>query len=311
MSVVGSRVRRVLLVAVVVLALALAGWRLAAESAAVRAAASRLSVGWVSLAALACLASLAVRLQAWRGTMAALGVRLPLRPAARVFFVGQLGKYVPGSVWPALVQAELAAPYGWSRATVGTASVLALGLGLPGGLLVGSLAAPALLSGGAAGYLVVFLALPLALLALWPPVLNRGLAWVLRRLRQPPPGRLAGRTVAQVAGLSALADVLLGLHAAALAYDLGATGARLIPVAVGAYVLALVAGLLAVPVPAGAGVRELVLVAALSPVLPVADALVLAVVSRVLLTLADLLVAGLGVLSAGRSARVASSSGAR
>ena len=32
----------------------------------------------------------------WRGTLAALGSRLPVRTGARLFFVGQLGKYLPG-----------------------------------------------------------------------------------------------------------------------------------------------------------------------------------------------------------------------
>ena len=58
----------------------------------------------------------------------------------------------------------------------------------------------------------------------------------------------------------------------------------LLPLAVGAFSLASVAGLLALPVPAGAGVREAVLVVALSPVLPVGQALLLALVSRALLT---------------------------
>ena len=36
----------------------------------------------------------------WRGTLAVLGNRLPIRPGARLFFVTQLGKYLPGAVWP-------------------------------------------------------------------------------------------------------------------------------------------------------------------------------------------------------------------
>ena len=37
-------------------------------------------------------------------------------------FLGQLGKYVPGSVWPVLAQMELGAGYGLSRASVGEPS---------------------------------------------------------------------------------------------------------------------------------------------------------------------------------------------
>lgn len=289
----GVAVRRGALAALLVAGLALAVWSLAGQAGAVRAAGRDLSAGYVAAAAVATLASLAVSLLTWRGTLAGLGVQLPLRPAAQIFFVGQLGKYLPGSVWPVMAQMELGVAHGLSRTSVGTASLLALAVGVPGALLIGLLAVPALLSAGTGAYAMVFLVLPLAVVALWPPVLNALLARALRLLRRPPlTVRLTGRAVARVALLSGLANVLLGAQAALLALDLGAQGPSVLPVAIGAFTLANVAGLLALPVPAGAGVREVVLVAGLSPVLPLPTAVVLAVVSRALLTAADLAVAG-------------------
>jgi hypothetical protein len=88
--------------------------------------------------------------------------------------------------------------------------------------------------------------------------------------------------------LAAGSHLLLGVQAWLLARDLGAEGSAVLPLAVGAFALASVAGLLALPVPAGAVVREAVLVVALSPVLPIGSALLLALVSRVLLTVGDL-----------------------
>ncbi len=41
-----------------------------------------------------------------------LGSPLPPAGSLRVFFLGQLGKYVPGSVWPAVAQMELGRDYG-------------------------------------------------------------------------------------------------------------------------------------------------------------------------------------------------------
>ena len=187
---------------------------------------------------------------------------------------------------------ELGATYGLSRTAVGTASLLQLAIGVPGALLIGALAVPALLSAGAGSYALLLLALPLAVLVLCPPVLGPLLDTALRLLRRPPLAqRLRGRTIVAVALLSGAANLLLGLQAYLLARDLGASGSGLLPLVVGAYVLATVAGLLALPVPAGAGVREAVLVAALSPVLPLGQALVLALVSRAVLTAADLAVA--------------------
>ena len=108
-------------------------------------------------------------------------------------------------------------------------------------------------------------------------------------MRRPPlPQPIAGRAVLRVAGWSAGSHLLLGLQAWFLALDLGAAGPAVLPLAVGGFALASVAGLLALPVPAGAVVREAAIVVALSPVLPRGSALLLALLSRVLLTVGDL-----------------------
>jgi uncharacterized membrane protein YbhN (UPF0104 family) len=51
-------------------------------------------------------------------------------------------------------------------------------------------------------------------------------------------------------------------------------------------------------VPAGAGIREAVLVLGLAPYLPAGGALVVALLSRVVATIVDVSLAGLGVLMA-------------
>jgi hypothetical protein len=160
---------------------------------------------------------------------------------------------------------------------------------------------PALLSADGSAYLLLFLALPVAVVALSPWVLNPLLSRALRLARRPPlPQPVGGRAVLRVAGWSAGSHLLLGLQAWFLALDLGAEGPAVLPLAVGGFALASVAGLLAVPVPAGAVVRESVIVLALTPVLPLGSALLLALVSRVLLTVGDLAAA---TSAAGRSGR--------
>jgi uncharacterized membrane protein YbhN (UPF0104 family) len=80
--------------------------------------------------------------------------------------------------------------------------------------------------------------------------------------------------------------------------------ARGLALAVGGYALAWVVGFLVVVVPAGAGARELVLVAVLAGTLPHAAVLLVVLVSRVLVTLVDLLFAGLGMLVVRRRGRL-------
>ena len=292
-------VRRAALGLLLVLGVVLAVRQLSGQAGEVGAGLADLSAGPVLAAFAATFASLGLSLLTWRATLAGLGTQVPLRPAAQIFFLGQLGKYVPGSVWPVLAQMELGAAHGLSRTVVGTAGLLQLAIGVPGALLLGALAVPALLSAGSGAYALLLLALPLALVALWPPVLGPLLDRALRLVRRPPlDQRLSLPAVVRVAALSGAANVVLGLQAWFLARDLEASDPYLLPIVVGAFVLATVAGLLALPVPAGAGVREAVLVAALSPVLPIERALLLALVSRVVLTVADLAVAGLAARGA-------------
>ena len=74
--------------------------------------------------------------------------------------------------------------------------------------------------------------------------------------------------------------------------------------AIGGMALAWAVGLIFIPAPAGAGVREAVLVATFAPQIGGPEALVVALASRVLLLLADVALAGLGALA--RSARARS-----
>ena len=48
-------------------------------------------------------------LMGWRVLLEDLGTHLPAAPASSVFLVGQLGKYLPGSVWTVVAQAEMGA----------------------------------------------------------------------------------------------------------------------------------------------------------------------------------------------------------
>ncbi|UUZ59991.1 flippase-like domain-containing protein [Nocardioides sp. B-3] len=75
----------------------------------------------------------------WRNLLAGLGSPVPLRDAGAVFFVGQLGKYVPGSVWSFAVQAQLGRRHGVPARSSVTASALFLLLHTFSGLVLGGL----------------------------------------------------------------------------------------------------------------------------------------------------------------------------
>src|ERR1700677_2622005 len=71
------------------------------------AALARLHWYSVTLSLAAATAGAWCMMLAWRAVLADLGSPLPLGRAARVRFVGQLGKYVPGAVWALAAHIEL------------------------------------------------------------------------------------------------------------------------------------------------------------------------------------------------------------
>jgi glycosyltransferase 2 family protein len=241
-------------------------------------------------AMLSVLIAMFASMQVWRLLLAALGSPLSVSPVTRIVFVGQLGKYVPGSVWPVLAQMELSSVYGVPRHRSATASVLSPLITISCGLLAAVLTLPFVVGSGA--YLWTLAAAPLLLACLCPKVLNSGMTRLLRLTRRPPLEQpLALRTIAACAAWSIGSWACYGMQIWLLADRLGAHGSAAGLRAIGGFALAWSAGFLAVFVPAGAGVREVLLVAVLAPVTGADGAIAMALASRMLTTAGDLLAA--------------------
>lgn len=274
----------------------------ALERDAVGAALRQTSWGPVLLAVGLSMVTVLFAALSWRSVSAGLGSPLGVRDASVVYLVGQVGKYLPGGVWNLVASAELGRDRGIERRrTVGTMLLAALVSAVVGGLLV-LLTLPG--TGGTPleerGWLA-WLA-PLVVVAVLPVVLNRLLAVLLRLTRQAPvPERIGGAAVL-VSALWALASwVAVGLQVLVLAVSVGGDlGMPLLRLSVGGYALAWIVGFVLVFLPAGVGAREAVLALVLAPALGTGGALVVVLLSRVLLTVADLGAAGLALLLAGR-----------
>lgn len=284
-----------------VAAVALAGWALVAERSGVSQAAQRLS--WPALvAALAVTVfSTAAAGMLWWEVLADLGSRLPLPTGAKIFFIGQLGKYLPGSVWTVVMQAELGADAGLPRRRTATAGVVFMLVALVSSLLVvlGCLPFADVVPDGFMW--AVLLVVPLVLV-LHPKVLVPGINRLLTLVGREPlerattaSGTLRATAWAVVSWCGAGTQVLV------LALALGAPRtAGTVLLAIGGYALAWAVGFVVIIAPAGAGPREVVLVAVLSPVLDRPELLVLVLASRVLFTVADLVTAGAALVAARR-----------
>jgi hypothetical protein len=207
-----------------------------------------------------------------------------------------LGKYLPGSVWPVLAQMELGNAYRVPRHRSAAASVLTMVVSLLTGLLAALATLPFV--AGATAYLWAFAITPVLLACLHPRVLNAVVGRLLRLTRRPPLELpLTGRAMAAALAWSWASWVLYGLQIWLLATRLGAPPGRTVLLAVGGFAFAWSVGFLVVLAPAGAGVRDVLLIATLSPVLGTSRATAVALMSRALMTAGDLLTAALAAAS--------------
>ena len=287
-----------------VLCLALAGAALAAEWQQAAAAVRRLGPAVLVLGLVLSVANVLLAGTAWRSALADLGSTLPLLPAGRVFLIGQLGKYVPGSVLQVVAQAELGHDYGVPRRRTASALAVQMILSVTTALLLVLVAAPFASGAAARRFGWAVLLAPLLLVLLHPRVLNPVMNAVLTRVgREQLEHRTSLAGTLRAGGWAALSWLAAGAQVAVLALALGApVSGRTVALAVGGYSLAWAVGFLVVVAPAGAGAREAALAAVMSPVLDRGGLVVLVLVSRLLLTVADLALAGAAVAVTGRRA---------
>jgi glycosyltransferase 2 family protein len=247
----------------------------------------------------AAVAATFVTMQVWRVLLAGLGSLLPVPVAARIWFLGQLGKYLPGSVWPVLAQMEMASTHNVPRRRSGTAWFLTMVVTLLTGLLSALVTLP--FTGGSAPYLWAFAAAPVLLACLHPRVLNDLLERLLRVARRPPLEHpLTTRPLLTALAWGFGTWICFGLQMWLLIDRLGVSPGHGILLAVGSFAFAWSVGFIIVFAPAGAGAREVVLVALLSPALGASGATAVALVSRLLTTVSDLLAAAVAATFARR-----------
>lgn len=253
---------RIVGIAVAIVAVVLCVRALVSEWSTVRPALRHMKA-WPAIVALLCSA----------GSMAGLGLlwwrclHLFGSPARAVdavswYFGGELGKYLPGGIWQVLGRGELAQRKGGiSRGSAYATTLISYGAMSVGAALVCGVLAPFAAQGGASlgWWWAMFALVPVGLLAIHPVVFDRILA-TARRLthnRLDLPTQSWGGMIRLVAW-SMPTWFLLGLAAVLSCESLGfhQHPARVAFAAVAAWII----GFLAVPVPAGAGIRELVFI---------------------------------------------------
>lgn len=218
-------------------------------------------LGWIVAALVLAVAAMVAIAVVWRSVFALLGVRARVDRVIAWYFVGELGKYLPGGVWPVLGRGELARRGGVPRVRAYASVGLSLVLLYLTAMFVAVAFLPFALAGsGADGWMLILAALPVGVLALHHAVLERFVAFATRISGREIDVRIPRWGESLTVILHYVPSWLLvgaSTWAVARALDPNASFARVVFAAV----LSWIAGFLAVPVPAGAGVREAVIVA--------------------------------------------------
>jgi uncharacterized membrane protein YbhN (UPF0104 family) len=285
--------RKILRLVLLLVALAFCAYSLISQWSETRAALASMSWAAVGGAFLVGMAGLFAWMLGWRAFLAGLGSPLPLRDALHVNYISQLGKYVPGKVWALVSQIELARRYKVPRLRSVSGTLLAVATSLAAGLAVAAVTLPLTSREATARYWWLFLLAPVMFAGLHPKIVTWGLNLLLKIARRPQLEHpVSTATTLRAVAWTVLGWVLFGVHTWLLCLAAGGSGAGLPFLATGAYALSFTAGFIVFIAPGGIGAREAALVITLSPVLPAGAPIVVAIVSRVVLTVADLVNAG-------------------
>lgn len=228
----------------------------------------------------------------WNLMVRCLGGGLALRRGMKVYFLSNLGWYVPGKVWYAAGRAYLGRREGVSVGVISTSVLMEMVLSLTSSALMATLALPLLSPLLGAKVLYVGIAvLVLGLAVLHPALMKRSLALLERLL--PGPRRGVNPLLRYPAMMGLLAGYLFiwGFVGAAFFILLNAVyplPLAWFPTVVAIYAASWIAGFLT-PSPSGLGVREGTMIFLLGQYLPVPAVTAAAILFRLWLTLAEVL----------------------
>jgi uncharacterized membrane protein YbhN (UPF0104 family) len=212
----------------------------------------------------------------------------PLAPTSRSFYLGNVGRYLPGKLWYAASRGYLADRLGLDTGAVAAATALELVLIATSGALVTLAGAPFLAIPETNAAVLGGVGLAVGLVAIHPRVVGwlMGKVARLRGVETPVPPAyhvmlllfLAYVTVWIVAGVALFATVaaITPLSPSSL------------PAVIGVWGVAFMAGFIAPLTPSGLGVREATAAVLLATLVPVPAAVAAALLFRLVLTAGEL-----------------------
>jgi hypothetical protein len=297
----GGARRVAMLVARIVFTAAVVGfvtWTTVDQWSEVRATIASLAWQSIVLSTVMVLAGLGAQTLAYQAALRDVGHRVSVRTTGQIYLIGLLGKYVPGSIWTFVLQMELGRRAKLQRPRVIVASLLVVGLGTVAAFLLGLFGLPVLFEIDRAVTIAIFAMVPVALVCAHPKVLTWMINRFLRVVRRAPLDEpISWPAVGLVVMWSSLGWIFFGVHLWLLANASAAPGIGGVFRCVGAIALGITAGIVAFLSPSGLGAREAIIVAALLPYVPLGTATGIALASRLIFTVGELIAAAVAALS--------------
>lgn len=249
----------------------------------------------------------------WRSVLMRLGYRLNLRVCLRIYLSSEFVRYIPGNVLHVVTRVLWVSKYGVPRPTAFASMMIELITKMIAGALIFALS---LIFWGDIGQLVnsqlVFILLGVVgvvamLVFLHPRVLNGVLSFALRLLKREPVNLGMGyRDILLVVLAWCVSWFVAGCAFFLLLWALWpATPLALLPICIGIYALAWDVGFASFITPSGLGIREVVITAIFALAFPVPAGLsaVVAILSRLVSTVAELLCVGVAYFGGAKQVR--------
>ena len=249
---------------------------------------------WIGSATVLVLLAYALLIEGWRRVLGAWDSQLPFPQAARIWFLSNLGKYVPGNIWSLTAMGVMARGRGISALAAAGSSVLMQTVSLATGaaivMITGAklLGQPLLVGASALVLVVILLSAP----RLLPPLA----VWIGSLIgRDILPPTVPATSIWTAAVASTLSWLLYGFAFQLFVRGLLGSSPGEISSYIAVYTAAYLLGFISPIAPAGLGVREFTLAAFMTQLglANEADAALVAIAARLWLTVVELIPSGL------------------
>jgi uncharacterized membrane protein YbhN (UPF0104 family) len=256
---------------------------------------------WIGAATVLVLVTYALLIEGWRRVLGAWDSHLPFLQAARIWFLSNLGKYVPGNIWSLTAMGVMARKRGLSGLAAAGSSVIMQMVSLVTGTAIVMVSGAKLLG---QPLLVGAAVLVLAIVLLSAPRFLPPLAvWVGTMIgKDIAPPSVPATSIWTAAVANTLSWLLYGLAFQFFVRGLLGRAPGEISSYVAVYTAAYILGFISPIAPAGLGVREFTLAAFMTQLglANEVDAALVAIAARLWLTIVELVPSGLYIAAGAR-----------